>query len=269
MAFTLVLLTSPSSADVTAVSGRALGATGTVSFFGSPPFTLEPIPDVTLPPGGGQVSDSVPSIFFQVGPAPVLVTGRATVTSAGSPGPNGSVTSTATVQNPRIGESTYALLSARCTASESGVSGSTTAVGGRVPVEDPNPAVEGDEVYVDVPTNPAPNTLIRGVVPGLGDQYDAIFNEQTVTEDGITVTALHVHLLGPSAVGDVYIGQVHCGVSTAPVSTTTTTTTAPPVACNPPTGDLSGFLFNLGPTLPLDFRQAVRDLAISLCLRGF
>jgi hypothetical protein len=43
-----------------------------------------------------------------------------------------------------------------------------------------------------------------------GDDFKAVFNEQTVAADGtITVEAVHLYLLGPTAVGDVVVARAH------------------------------------------------------------
>lgn len=82
-AVALIAVSAPtaSSADVTAVEGRAFGASGSVSLFGGPPIVFNPQPTVTLPAAGGNVSNSQPSIVFQAGPAQVLTTGPANVSS--------------------------------------------------------------------------------------------------------------------------------------------------------------------------------------------
>ncbi len=244
---------SPSAADVTAVNGRAFGASGNVRLFGGDPQVLSPQPTVTLPATGGAVSNSQQSIVFRAGPADILTTGPANVSSQGTLGPSGSVTSTATLQDVAIGGTTATTLSATCTASEGGRTGSTTVVGGRVPTSDPNREVEGDEVYTDVPANPPPGFQLNGFVPSVStDYYRVVFNEQIVTQDTITVRAAHFYLgenpppqNGPVARGEVIVGEVTCGVTavtppstntTAPTTTTTapTTTTTAPTTTLPP-----------------------------------
>jgi hypothetical protein len=76
-------------------------------------------------------------------------------------------------------------------------------------------------VTVVLPTNPAPNTTYNGHihVNGSQDNFTYVYNEQTVNPDGsLTVYAGHEYLLGPTAVGDIYLGKVLCGV-TASAST--------------------------------------------------
>jgi len=107
-----------------------------------------------------------------------------------------------------------------CSASATGVSGSTTITGGTLQTdngdsEPSNSIPDHPPVNVAVPTNPAANASYDGHTH-IGNTTDSIryvFNEQTVNPDGsITVNAAHQYLLGPTAVGDVIIGQSRCGV---------------------------------------------------------
>ncbi len=246
----LIAVSTPSTADVTAVEGRATSARGSVSLFRGPPNVFpnanNPAPAVTLPPTGGNVSNSQQSIVFRAGPAEVFTSGPANVSSQGTLGPSGSVTSTATVQNPALGGTTATTLSATCTATEAGLSGSTTVTGGRVPTSDPNRNVEGDEGYTDVPVNPPANFTLNGFVPSVStDYYRVVFNEQVVTGNTITVRAAHFYLGenpapieqgGPAATGDVIVGEVTCGVTAVPGTSTTapTTTTSAPTTTTTP-----------------------------------
>jgi hypothetical protein len=73
--------------------------------------------------------------------------------------------------------------------------------------------------------DPAPNTVYNGTLNQVGDSWRIVFNEQVFTPDAVTVNAVHMYLLGPAAVGDMIVGQSHCGiVQAAPNS--------PPVAAN-------------------------------------
>ena len=229
----LIVLSGPSKADVSAVRGSAYGYFSSVSLFGGPAMTRGPAPTIALPPGG---TNSVPNAIIQYGPAILFSSDQITVSSTGTTGPAGSVTSTATIDNinksttqPTLTGSevfTADRLSSTCTASESGVSGSTTVTNGTVRTSEGDPNVEGDEVYAAVPTNPPPGYTISGVIEGVGDRFEEIFNEQIVNPDGsITVFAAHLRLLGPTAVGDLYLGRVDCGVSVVPGTTTSSSTT--------------------------------------------
>ena len=235
---------SPSSADVTAVSGSAYGYSASFTIFGGGPFVFGPDPTVTLPAGGSAVpiTATAPSGRVAQGPGVLFTSGPIDVSTQGTTGATGSVTSSShitTVPTSTVGEILYAGdIRATCTASEAGVSGTTTLAGPgdaghtspTLRTSDGNPDVEGDETYVDLPTDPAPNTTIDGTLESVGDTYRVVLNEQIPNPDGsLTVNAVHEYLLGPTAVGELIIGQVVCGVTATGVTTTTnggvTTTT--------------------------------------------
>jgi hypothetical protein len=78
-----------------------------------------------------------------------------------------------------------------------------------------NPDSEADDTVVQVPDNPGANTSYEGKIESVGDTFRYVFNEQVKNADGsITVNAAHQYLLGPTAVGDVIIGQSRCGSAT-------------------------------------------------------
>ena len=84
----------------------------------------------------------------------------------------------------------------------------------------------GDETYADLPPNPAPNTVFEGQVETVGDIFRYVFNEQVTNPDGsLTVYAAHLDMLGPTAIGDLYIGRADCGVAATATTTLPTTTT--------------------------------------------
>ncbi|MGH9152827.1 MAG: Ig-like domain-containing protein [Acidimicrobiales bacterium] len=212
----------PAAADhdgVTAVTGSAFGVHAyNISLFGSPQPDNGPTPTVTLPAGGGSVSDSDPDGHtVAYGPATLFVSGALTVSSTGTLGADGSVTSSANVVGDAEGVDPFRWedLTSTCAADASGATGSTTIVGG---------TVTSTTGTTTVPTNPAPNHTVEGVVPGANDDFRIVFNEQTTGTDGtLTVNAAHLYLLGPTARGDLVIGQSVCGV-------TVTDANHPPVA---------------------------------------
>ncbi|HWC10199.1 MAG TPA: hypothetical protein VG455_03160, partial [Acidimicrobiales bacterium] len=126
------------------------------------------------------------------------------------------MTSTASLQDVNTSGDevfTASALSSTCTASETGLSGSTTITDGTLQTSETG-GPGGTPVVVDLPANPAPNTTYNGQIEGVGDAFQYIFNEQVVNPDGsLTVYAAHLRLLGPTAVGDLYIGKVECGVT--------------------------------------------------------
>jgi len=258
-------LMGTSSADVTAVRGSAYGYRLTASMFGGPANTrgegqvactnpplnnfppgcayspaTSSSPSVVLPPAGGNVTQTDPDgASASVGPAFLFSAEQMSVSTQGTTGPTGSVTSSTSIgplNTSRAEVLSASNLGSTCTASETGVGGTTTVTAGSLFTDNGNDA-NGDGDYGDpgehppvevpLPTAPAPNTTYDGHVHvnGGSDIFRYVFNEQIVNFDGsITVNAAHQYLIGPTAVGDLIIGQVVCGVTAA---TTTTTTTLP------------------------------------------
>ena len=216
----VVATASPSSADVTEVSGSAFGESVSIALFGGAPFTSGPAPVVSLPATGGTATDTLPSAHSAPpgNPPPVvfLDTQALNVSTSGQLGPGGSATSSATVANPDLLSGFFVAtgVESTCTSTETGSTGSTTLTEAVY--------TNGTDVR-NLPASPAPNETIEGVQPDVNDSFRVIFNEQVATATSITVNAVHVQLLGPSAVGDIILGQSVCGVSAAG----TTPTTAP------------------------------------------
>ena len=224
----------PSSADVTSVTGSAFGASGSVSLFGGPPNVFPAQPVVTLPATGGNESNSAPSATFQAGPAVLLESGPLTVNTQGTTGPSGSVTSTATVAGVADGPGPflYEEVESTCTASESGVSGSTTITGGVVETAT-DPTSGNATATENVPANPPANLELSGTLNHIGDSFRIVFNEQIPNADGsLTVNGAHMFLLGPTAVGELIFAQSVCGVT----ATATTTTVPTGATTTVPTG---------------------------------
>ncbi|HVL26775.1 MAG TPA: hypothetical protein VM390_01410 [Acidimicrobiales bacterium] len=268
---------SPATADVTVVGGGAFGHYTKVGLFGGPQSAVGPLPDVRLPPGGsetpltsyeeaGSAVYGPAKIFGGVWPPDVDVappSGPITVSTRGTTGPRGSVTSSVdivlrTPRDPRSPGGWGPLpptqgdeLHATCTATEGGVSGSTRLVNA-VMSKATTPGGEPlDEERI--PDNPPVNYTREGVLTNVGDRYRIVYNEQVVEPGGgaITVNAVHMYLLGPIAVGESIVGQVRCSVrgdafpntppsvaqpAQAPPPTQPSTTTAggPPTAAAPP-----------------------------------
>ncbi len=104
-------------------------------------------------------------------------------------------------------------VSSRCSVTEKGVAtGETHIVSGRLVDTDSTGNVRNDRA---VPLDPAPNTTYSGRLAHLGGDWKVTFNEQDISADGlgITVTAVHLELLGPIAVGHVYIAQSRCALA--------------------------------------------------------
>ncbi|MDQ4133440.1 MAG: VCBS repeat-containing protein [Actinomycetota bacterium] len=230
---TLLVGVNSASAAVTLVKGSAYGHLAAVSLFGGPVGWRGPeghpgcLPGVeiacsaavSLPPNGAPRSKTDPGAngaTATYGPANIFSSGQQQVSTQAVLGVNGSVTSTASLAGVNVtGDEVFdaTSVSSTCTASEAGVSASTTVNNGRVRISEGNPDVDGDETYGAVPVNPPQGFTIHGTLESVGDQYDYKFNEQVVHPDGsITVYAAHLYLLGPNAVGHVWIGKSTCGV---------------------------------------------------------
>jgi len=114
-----------------------------------------------------------------------------------------------------------------CTASDSGVIGSTTFTNADLQTD------SGDDtngtggihpaVHEAIPASPVANgPAISGHihVNGSQDNFHVVFNEQIANPDGsITFNAVHEFLDGPTAVGTVIIGQTVCGATSATTTT--------------------------------------------------
>jgi hypothetical protein len=70
----------------------------------------------------------------------------------------------------------------------------------------------GNGQVAPLPSNPTPGSEYFGEIDGVGDKFRIVLNEQIVTSDSITVNAMHMYLLGPTAIGDLIVGQSHCDV---------------------------------------------------------
>ncbi|HWH34652.1 MAG TPA: hypothetical protein VNT56_04960 [Acidimicrobiales bacterium] len=232
---------------VTAVQGSAYGCFGNTSIFGNPPVVTGPLPSVDLPPGGSAVpiTAEAPLCDIQVFPGGpfVVSTGPLAVSTQGTTGPTGSVTSTATITDVNRGgqEALDAeSISSTCTADESGLTGSTTVINGTVQTDADAP----DGAPVAVPVNPPPGHTIFADL-GVGTS-NYIFNEQIINPDGsITVNAVRIEPLTGPLTGTVILGQVVCGVTTEVTTTTTSTSTT-----LPPTSTTSTSTTSTSTTLP-------------------
>ncbi|HUR23088.1 MAG TPA: hypothetical protein VMZ73_04380 [Acidimicrobiales bacterium] len=253
--------------QVTAVSGGAFGHWTKVSLFGGPSVPVGPIPDVRLPPegsaepitareSGGSAVYGPAHIFGGIWPATGVdiapPSGPIVVTTKGTPGPNGSVTSTVDITlrtpadpkspggwgplPPTQGEEMHTT----CTANQQGVTGSTR-LKGAVMSKATTPV--GEPIDEEpVPDNPPVNYTRTGVLTNVGDRYRIVYNEHIIDPDGsLTVNGVHMYLLGDIAVGDQIIGQVRCSVKGAAFANTPPTVVVPPeskptVGAPPPTG---------------------------------
>lgn len=200
--FGLVLATA-AYADVTTVTGSAFGESVNVTLpLGA--VTSPQTPLVTLPAGGSvaPVTNNVASVNTAV-----LTTGVLNVSTQGTLGPSGSVTSSASVANPHVGIAglapnliTATAVASSCTSNETGSTGTATITGLTVA------GIAGNIATT-------PNTTVA--IPGVGTLF---VNEQVVTgtapATAITVNALRLQITAaPLASGSIIIGQSVCGVT--------------------------------------------------------
>jgi hypothetical protein len=204
----VVLMAGPAAADVTGVSGSAFGESVDVTL-ASVHVTSGPLPTVTLPSSGGNLSDSAASVEVPSGCSTtstcLLKAGLLQVHTEGTTGATGSAHSTADVASLIVNQAnpvvTADAVHSECTSNSDGSTGSTTLV---------HAFVNG---VTDVSGTPGPNTVIAITVAGISGTVT--LNEQTVSNSSgstsITVNAIHVHLEGGSlGSGDIIISQSHC-----------------------------------------------------------
>lgn len=218
---------------VTAVNGSAYGYRAfNIALLGNPQPDTGPTPTVTLASDASNSPQSASAANGHVtyGPATLFTSDSIAVQATGSLGSTGAVTSTSSVNNinksttqPTITGSeqlTADNISSSCSASASAsASGSTTATNATVETEsgsaDPNPPT-----VVSIPTNPSVNYTVNGQIDLSAtdtETFTFVFNEQTTDASGnLTVNAVDEYLHGPTAKGNVIIGQSVCGATTAP-----------------------------------------------------
>ena len=212
----------PALAEVSVIRGSAYGYHGNVSLSGGSPDTRRPAPTLTLPSTGSAtpMTATEPSGRAQYGPAVLFESGRLDVSSRGTSGPNATVTSSSSIMSIGQGPFGAGAVKSSCNAGATGVSGSTTIEGGMLETFHDS---SGDSVRTEeVPVKPRPNQTREGFLD-IGDRFRVIFNEQVTNSDGsLTVNAVHLVLLGPTVVGDLFIGQAVCGVTATADPTTET-----------------------------------------------
>ena len=234
-------------AEVTQLNGSAYGAFAKLGLFGGPPNQVGAAPVVVLPGTGGDEAKSRPDLIAQFGPATIFggkfkepghnPSGELKVSTKGRTGPDGFVTSSASVANIGPGPLIADMMSSTCTANEGGVTGSATIDGGVLETKYDRSTQQATTTE-RLPEKPAPNTAMEGTIDHVGDRFRVVFNEQIVKGDTITVRAAHMYLLGNIAVGDMIVGQSVCGLSADDGSTAPPTTAPDPTA--PPSTEAAG-----------------------------
>jgi hypothetical protein len=214
----------PAFAQVDTVTGSAFGFYASVGLFGNPAGVKGPAPTVRLAPEGSPepVTESDPDgATAQYGPVTIVQTTAMTVSTQGTTGPDGIVTSSASVEfnanrEEQIDPFNADNLMSTCSASEAGFTGSTTLNNASLVVST-DPDTQEPVETIDLPADPEPNTAFEGTIDHVGDRFRVVLNEQIEEGGTITVNAMHLYLLGNITVGDVVIGQAVCGINaTAP-----------------------------------------------------
>lgn len=228
------------NADVTAVKGSAYGyfCSATVFSFLCAPSGPTPTVMLAADASNSPQAASSASATATAGPATIFTSDQLNVSTQGTLGPSGSVTSSANIANVgKSGNETFTAsnVASTCSASDTGVTGSTTITGGMLQTDngddDPTNSIpDHPPANVAIPSSPAPNTTYEGHVHSgnTTDNFRYVFNEQIVNPDGsLTVNAAHLYYLGPNVTGELIIGQSVCGVTTATPSATPTPTPTP------------------------------------------
>jgi hypothetical protein len=215
-------------AQVTEVTGSAYGFFTSVGLFGGPANDIGPVPTVTLPAEGSPspITATAEGESAVYGPAVLVETDTITVSTEGTTGENGSVTSTAQIVFPQPQEDQVDPFNAdrvdvECTADAGGTSASIDLANASLVTKTDDS--DGDPVdTVDIPSNPAPNATFAGTIDNVGDAFRVVFNEQVEENGVLTVNAVHFYygqdaqgneVPGGAARGEAIIGQVVCGVA--------------------------------------------------------
>lgn len=233
----LVVVGATEVSASTTVAGSAYGFSApNISLFGAAQTPVGPTPTVSLTSDASNSPQSGSATTGAVvyGPAVLFTSDAITVKTSGS---SSSVQSTSTVTDINKAstqtstgseELTANSLSSTCSNSGTGNTGSTTATSATVTTlsgnGDPNPPT-----VASVPTNPAPNTAITGQIDISStdtESFKFVFNEQSTSNGVLTVNAVDEYLMGPTAKGNLIIGQVTCGLAISAL--------APPVSVAAP-----------------------------------
>lgn len=209
LAVVAALLAGTAPAWAAPGDGSAFGIEVNVSLAGASVVDAGPFAAAST---AGPTSDTAVSANV-----PGIVRAGVIRTSATKDSDTGAVTasaSTADVTLPvlaAIGYVNAKLITATCTATQSGEHGSADLAG----------AVLGR--LGALAAHPAKNTTITIKLPGIGNVATLIINEQIGNKDGsLTVNAVHLHLLGGTGIGaigsgDVIISSATCGPAGLPI----------------------------------------------------
>ena len=237
---------SPAWATVTAVNGSAYGyGAYNINLLGGAQSDTGPTPSVTLATNASNSpqSASATSGLVSYGPAVLFTSDGIAVTSSGSLGASGSVTSSAAVNN--INESTTqptltgseiltaGRVSSTCTATTATPSGSISITNGSLRTDsgldlngdgDYTDAGEHAPVDVTLSSSPAANTTYYGHIHTSStttDNWKVVLNERSTVNGVLTLSAVHEYFgvtssgndPNSSLHGDLVIGRVVCGLT--------------------------------------------------------
>ncbi|HUR22406.1 MAG TPA: Ig-like domain-containing protein, partial [Acidimicrobiales bacterium] len=226
---TVSVTVAPPPEGIQAVSGGAFGYYSNASLFGGPYEQRGPAPTVSL---AANASNSPASAHSDTGaatygPAHIFESGPIDVHADAALGRIGYAATSSTIQgiadrSQQYGPFIYDGIASSCRADRTGTDVGVTITNGVVETsyyigDDPNTerVERGGDVKTSavVPLNPSPGYTIEGSLDHIGDSFRIVFNEQTTNADGSrTVDAAHMYLLGPTAVGDLFIGRSSCGI---------------------------------------------------------
>lgn len=263
----------PAQADVAAVNGSAYGYSCVISAVGSTCAPRGPTPTVSLAPDASNSPQTAGAASARAdsGPATIFSSGRIDVSTQGTLGPAGAVTSSTNIANVNAsGQENFTAsnLASTCSASETALSGSTAITGGTLDVDngdtDPTNSIpDHPPVTVTLPARPAPNTTYEGHlhIGNTTDSFRWVFNEQILGADGsVVINAAHEFLLGPIATGELIVGRSSCGVTAADGTTPPPTTIEPgPGPPEPPPPAPAPFAGCPAPTANIVRATAGRD----------
>jgi len=235
---------TPANATVTSATGDSWGYTVNISLFGGAqtPVNNQPEASTSGQPVNYAATGTVkygPATIFNSGPIAVTAAGNTTLGSARS---SSSLTNVGTwvgvaVEDtgwylaqkdtyvPTLGGEMDPFIAAsvhtECSVTDgSPAKASTTIVGGRTVSKD-NSNAPYDMHYAPVsPTavdkdDTTASTFVTGTLDHIGDSWKIRYNEQKASADGktIEVWGAHLYLLGPTAVGDMWIGYSKCSIA--------------------------------------------------------
>lgn len=239
-AVVFALGTAPAAAaNVTSVVGTAYGYQAfNIKLLGSNLPPTGPTPTVTLASNASNSPQSAAAStgLVQYGPAVLFTSDQISVSTSGSLGSTGSVTSSTNIQKinkattqPNTGSEIFTAdaVSSSCVKSQTVTNRQTQVTGGILQTDsglDMNDdgdyldgGAEHPPVNVAIASAPAPNTTITGhlhLTGGARDDFRVVFNEHVTNADGsITVNAVHEYFLGPSLRGDLILGSATCGIT--------------------------------------------------------